>query len=108
MWSYPVLSRLNAMMGRAPNFINTKTEEVISVEQVVVDPVNLEPEIVGNATTGSGVVGTIWHYPGESVYKYGAMFPAGFEVWNKPKQFRTYDDAEWFITDVISPARTGS
>jgi len=93
-------------MGRSSTFHSAPVEEATTTEEVVVDEeIDTTPEAVGTATTGSGVVGTIWHYPGEAIYKYGALFPAGFEIWNKPKEFRTYEDAEWFITDVISPAR---
>ena len=107
MWSYPVLSRLNAMLGRTPTHYTSPVAEV-AVDEAVVEEVDATPEAQGTAKTGSGIVGTIWYYPGEPIYKYGAIFPPGFEIWNKPHQFRTYDDAEWFITDVISPAREGS
>jgi hypothetical protein len=72
---------------------------------VVDEEVDTTPEAVGTAQTGSGITGTIWHYPGEAVYKYGVIFPQGYTIWNKPKNFRTYADAEWFIKEVISPKK---
>ena len=93
-------------MGRTPSFCPAIVTEVTVAEEVVVDEeIDTTPEAVGTAQTGSGITGTIWNYPGEAVWKYGVIFPQGYTIWNTPKQFRTYDDAEWYITDVVSPSR---
>jgi hypothetical protein len=97
-------------LGRSPSFcpVRTRVTEVSEGEQVLEEEVDTTPVVQGSASTGSGITAEIVYYPGEPTYQYGAIFPAGYEVFNKPREFRTYDDAQWYVEKVASPAREGA
>lgn len=105
MWDFPLLCGLAKAVGRTPSFCPVEEvsdiDEIVEVEAIIEPEVIAEPEVVGTLTSCWGVTGDVMYYPAEPIYKYGIIFPPPNHIWNKPHEFRTYENVEWYVTDVM-------
>ena len=112
-WGFPILRRFGIMppapaaapppsAPAAPTVANgapsAPTTELTPEEEQELQELK-RPRLAGTETTSSGLEAEIWYHPVEE--RYSVKFGSGYELFNKNREFRSYDDAKWYVTDVV-------
>lgn len=117
LWNFPILTMLRGFrQGAAPPEPETpSTEEGMDVE--VAPPVtnevaaNVVPtfqgeEVVNRVTSAAGVEFEVVFDPSKNdVFPYGVRCPSS-PFFDKLNQFRTQQDAEWYVKEVVHGSST--